>query len=124
VLLGIVSMPTDISSESVKAVLPIYITTTLGMSALTYGFIDGIYQGVSALVRIAGGWVADRTDRPQWVARRPSHLGGQQSLPPPGNELRCHHRDPDRRPTRHGSANRARDALIAAASPPAAPSHP
>lgn len=68
VLLGIVSMLTDISSESVNAVLPIYITTTLGMSALAYGFIDGIYQGVSALVRIVGGWTADRTDHPKWVA--------------------------------------------------------
>jgi MFS family permease len=68
VLLGIVSMLTDISSESVNAVLPIYITSTLGMSALAYGFIDGIYQGVSALVRIVGGWISDRADHPKWVA--------------------------------------------------------
>src|SRR3954453_17923053 len=68
VLLGIVSMLTDISSESVNAVLPIYLTSVLGMSTLAYGFIDGIYQGVSALVRIAGGWIADRTDHPKWVA--------------------------------------------------------
>ena len=68
VLLGIVSMFTDISSESVNAVLPIYLTTILGMSTLAYGFIDGIYQGVSAVVRILGGWMADRADHPKWVA--------------------------------------------------------
>jgi len=68
VLLGIVSMFTDISSESVNAVLPIYLTSVLGMSALAYGFIDGIYQGVSALVRLLGGWIADRFDHPKWVA--------------------------------------------------------
>jgi MFS family permease len=68
VLLGIVSMLTDISSESVNAVLPIYLTSMLGMSTLAYGFIDGIYQGVSALVRILGGWIADRADHPKWVA--------------------------------------------------------
>jgi MFS family permease len=68
VLLGIVSMLTDISSESVNAILPIYVTSILGMSALAYGFIDGIYQGVSALVRIVGGWAADRADHPKWVA--------------------------------------------------------
>ena len=68
VLLGIVSMFTDISSESVSAVLPIYLTTVLGMSALAYGFVDGIYQGVSAVVRLLGGWIADRTDHPKWVA--------------------------------------------------------
>ncbi len=48
VVLGVVSMLTDISSESVNAVLPVYITSILGLSALAYGFVDGIYQGVSA----------------------------------------------------------------------------
>ena len=48
--------------------LPIYLTAVLGLSPLAYGFIDGLYQGVSALVRILGGWLADRADRPKWVA--------------------------------------------------------
>ncbi len=65
---GIVSMLTDISSESVTAVLPIYITSGLGLSLIAYGFLDGIYQGVSALVRIAGGYTSDRLDQPKWVA--------------------------------------------------------
>lgn len=65
---GIVSMLTDISSESVAAVLPLYITAVLGMGPLAYGFFDGIYQGVSAAVRILGGWWADSTRRPKWVS--------------------------------------------------------
>jgi MFS family permease len=68
VLLGLVSMFTDISSESVSAVLPIYLVSELGISIFAYGFIDGIYQGVTALVRILGGWAADRGDHPKWVA--------------------------------------------------------
>jgi MFS family permease len=68
VLMGIVSMFTDISSESVSAVLPLYLTAVVGLGPLAYGFIDGIYQGVSALVRILGGWLADRGDHPKWVA--------------------------------------------------------
>jgi MFS family permease len=68
VTLGVVSMLTDISSESVAAVLPLYLTTALGMSTLAYGFVDGLMQGASALVRIAGGWAADRGDHPKWVA--------------------------------------------------------
>ncbi len=55
ILLGVVSMLTDISSESVSAVLPLYLTGVLGLGPLAYGFVDGIYQGVSALVRIVGG---------------------------------------------------------------------
>jgi MFS family permease len=68
VTLGIVSMLTDISSESVAAILPIYITGALGFGTVAYGVIDGIYQGVSAVVRIGGGYLSDRADRPKWVA--------------------------------------------------------
>lgn len=66
--LGIVSMLTDISSESVSAILPIYITSALGLTTIAFGFIDGLYQGISAVVRIAGGYAADRADRPKWIA--------------------------------------------------------
>lgn len=66
--LGVVSLLTDISSESVAAILPLYITGALGLSTIAFGFIDGLYQGVSALVRIAGGYASDRYDRPKWIA--------------------------------------------------------
>ncbi|WP_347344562.1 MFS transporter [Microbacterium sp.] len=66
--LGIVSLLTDISSESVAAILPLYITGVLGLSTIAFGFLDGLYQGVSALVRIAGGYASDRYDQPKWVA--------------------------------------------------------
>lgn len=68
ITLGFVSLVTDISSEMVSAILPIYLTVVLGLSAIAYGIVDGLYQGVSALVRIAGGWAADRSDHPKWVA--------------------------------------------------------
>lgn len=68
VTLGLVSLVTDISSESVAAILPLYLTGVLGLSTISYGFIDALYQGVSALVRIGGGWAADRGGHPKWVA--------------------------------------------------------
>lgn len=68
VILGVVSLLTDISSESVSAVLPVYLTLVAGLTPVAYGLIDGLYQGVSALVRLGGGWLADVYDRPKWVA--------------------------------------------------------
>lgn len=68
VTLGVVSLMTDISSEAVAAILPLYVTAALGLTTIAYGFIDGLMQGASALVRIAGGWAADRGDHPKWVA--------------------------------------------------------
>jgi MFS family permease len=68
VLLGIVSLLTDISSEMVNAVLPLYLTATMGMGLIAYGFVDGLYQGVSGLVRIAGGYLGDLRSQPKWIA--------------------------------------------------------
>jgi MFS family permease len=68
VLLGLTSLFTDVSSEMVAAVLPLFATTQLALSPLAYGVVDGLYQGVSALVRVAGGFVADRSRRPKAVA--------------------------------------------------------
>ena len=65
---GVVSLLTDISSESVAAILPLYATAVLGLSPLGYGFLDGLYQGASGLVRILGGYAADGSDRPKIVA--------------------------------------------------------
>ena len=68
VVLGVVSLLTDVSSESVSAILPLYLTLVVGLTPVAYGLVDGLYQGVSALVRLGGGWLADATDRPKWVA--------------------------------------------------------
>ncbi len=68
VTLGLVSLLTDISSESVAAVLPLYLTAVVGLSTVGYGVVDGLYQGVSSLVRVGGGWAADRSGHPKWVA--------------------------------------------------------
>ncbi|MCR1161111.1 MFS transporter [Paenarthrobacter sp. UW852] len=68
VWLGIVSMVTDVSSESVTAILPLYVTGFLGLSTIAFGFIDGINQGASAIVRIAAGWAADRSGHPKRIA--------------------------------------------------------
>ncbi|MEV0204817.1 MFS transporter [Streptomyces sp. NPDC050788] len=59
-VLGTVSLITDISSEMVTAVLPLYLVTTLGFSPLGFGTLDGVYNGVSALVQLTGGHLADR----------------------------------------------------------------
>lgn len=68
VLLGLTSLFTDLSSEMVAAVLPLFATVVLGLSPFAYGAIDGLYHGVTALVRLAGGFAGDRSRRPRSVA--------------------------------------------------------
>ncbi|MGH9037449.1 MAG: MFS transporter [Acidimicrobiia bacterium] len=68
VALGVTSFFSDISSEMVNAVLPLYLMLTLGFSPLQFGLFDGAYQGMTGLLRIAGGVVADRRRRYKEVA--------------------------------------------------------
>ncbi|WUH93863.1 MFS transporter [Streptomyces sp. NBC_00433] len=66
--LGAVSLITDVSSEMVTAVLPLYLVTGLGLSPLGFGLLDGVYNGFSALVRLVGGHLADRGGRHKQIA--------------------------------------------------------
>ncbi|MFJ3913998.1 MFS transporter [Streptomyces vinaceus] len=66
--LGTVSLITDVSSEMVTAVLPLYLVAGLGLSPLGFGLLDGIYNGISALVRLTGGHLGDRLGRHKALA--------------------------------------------------------
>lgn len=66
--LGMTSLFTDISSEMVASILPVYLVLHLGISPLAFGVVDGLYQGAAALVRVAGGIMADRWRRHKEVA--------------------------------------------------------
>lgn len=66
--LGLTSFFTDISSEMVATILPLYIIFTLQLSPLQYGVIDGLYQGATVLMRLIGGILADRWQRYKEVA--------------------------------------------------------
>jgi hypothetical protein len=68
VLLGLTSLFTDLSAEMVAAILPLYLIYGLGLSPLQFGVVDGLYQGVTALVRVGGGLAADRWRRHKEVA--------------------------------------------------------
>ncbi|ALG14076.1 MFS transporter [Kibdelosporangium phytohabitans] len=66
--LGTVSLLTDISAEMVTAFLPVYLIYTLQMSYVQFGLLDGLYTGATAVLRLVGGYVSDRTSRPKLVA--------------------------------------------------------
>ncbi|WP_370146376.1 MFS transporter [Streptacidiphilus sp. EB129] len=68
IALGAVSLITDVSSEMVTAVLPLYLVAGLGLSPLGFGVLDGVYNGVSALVQLLGGHLADRARNHKLVA--------------------------------------------------------
>ncbi len=67
-LIGLVSFFTDISSEMVVTILPLFLIYSVGLTPFAFGVIDGIYQGGTAVARLAGGFFADRSRRHKEVA--------------------------------------------------------
>ena len=62
--LGLTSFLTDISSEIVTSVLPVYLFNYLRLSPVEFGAVDAVYNGLSvALIAIVVGVAADRTGR-------------------------------------------------------------
>jgi MFS family permease len=68
VLLGVTSFFTDVSSEMVAAILPLYLVYSVGLSPLQFGVVDGLNNGAAALVRLVGGGLGDRFRRHKEVA--------------------------------------------------------
>ncbi len=69
-LLGAVSLLTDLSSEMMVSVLPMYITS-LGGSAFAVGLTGGLGDTIASLLKVFSGYWSDRIGR-----RKPFVLGG------------------------------------------------
>ena len=55
----LVSLLMDLSSEIYHALLPLFITVTLGLPVLAMGAIDGIAE--ASFAKLASGRISDRT---------------------------------------------------------------
>src|SRR5665213_592696 len=62
--LGFVSLFMDVSSEMVHSLLPVYLVTALGASALAVGFIEGVAEATANITKIFSGPLSD------WLGKR------------------------------------------------------
>ncbi len=63
VALGFTSLFTDVSTEMLIPILPLFITATLGASATSLGIIEGVAECVASVLRTTSGWLSDRIGR-------------------------------------------------------------
>jgi MFS family permease len=63
-VLGAVSLCMDMSSELVHALLPLYMASVLGASALFIGVVEGIAESIALIVKLFSGVLSD------WFRRR------------------------------------------------------
>ncbi|HJQ20436.1 MAG TPA: MFS transporter [Gemmatimonadaceae bacterium] len=69
--LGIVSFFTDVSSEMIYPLLPVFLTSVLGATPGMLGAIEGAAETTAAFVKLASGWWSDRVRR-----RKPLVIAG------------------------------------------------
>lgn len=58
-VLGFVSMLMDISSEMIHSLLPLFMVTTLGASALAVGLVEGLGESTALIVKVFSGTISD-----------------------------------------------------------------
>lgn len=68
IVLGIVSFLTDVSTEMVYPLLPIFLTATLGTSPAIVGIIEGIAESLASLLKVFSGYWGDKTRKKKELA--------------------------------------------------------
>jgi len=57
---GLTSFFTDISSEMILNILPLFMANVLGIRTSVIGLIEGIAEAISSLLKVFSGWFSDR----------------------------------------------------------------
>ena len=67
-LLGLVSFFSDLSSEMVYPLIPLYLTSAFGATPVLVGVIEGIAESVASLLKVFSGYITDRYKRKKPIA--------------------------------------------------------
>ena len=66
--LGLVSFLTDVSSEMIFTLLPLFLANVLGAAPVTIGLIEGIAESTASLLKIFSGWFSDKLGKRKALA--------------------------------------------------------
>jgi MFS family permease len=62
-VLSLVSFFTDISSEMLYPIIPIFLRTVLGAPMTIVGIIEGIAESTASILKVVSGWLSDRSGK-------------------------------------------------------------
>ncbi len=60
---GIVSFFMDVSSEMVYPLVPLFLSSVIGVNKSVIGLIEGVAESTASLLRVFSGWLSDRIGR-------------------------------------------------------------
>jgi MFS family permease len=67
-IVTLTSFLTDVSSEMLFTLLPLYLSNVLGTRTNLIGLIEGVAESTASLLKIFSGWLSDRLGRRKWLA--------------------------------------------------------
>lgn len=65
---GATSFLTDVSSEMLLNVLPLFLANVLGVRVWAVGVVEGLADATAALAKLGSGWLSDRLGARKWLA--------------------------------------------------------
>ena len=66
--LGLVSFFTDLSTEMVYPLVPLYLAAVFGVTPVFIGFIEGIVESLASLLKVYSGYITDRFQKKKALA--------------------------------------------------------
>ena len=67
-MLGFVSLFMDVSSELIHGLLPVFMVSSLGASALAVGVVEGIAESTALIVKVFSGMLSDHLGKRKALA--------------------------------------------------------
>ena len=83
-MLGFVSLFMDVSSELIHSLLPVFMVTSLGATALMVGVVEGVAEATALIVKVFSGAISD------WLGKRDDPAVGAARLPHAVGQARAH----------------------------------
>ncbi|MFA9379784.1 MAG: MFS transporter [Acetanaerobacterium sp.] len=68
ILLGLVSFFSDISTEMVYPIIPLYLTSVFGATPVLVGIIEGIAESLASLLKVFSGYITDKAQKKKPLA--------------------------------------------------------
>lgn len=68
IFLGLVSFFTDLSTEMVYPLIPLYLTSVFGATPAIVGIIEGIAESLASLIKVFSGYISDRFQKKKAIA--------------------------------------------------------
>ena len=66
-VLGAVSLLTDVSSEMTLTILPLFLANVLLVPTAIIGIIEGVAETTASVTKVFSGWLSDRTGQRKWL---------------------------------------------------------